>query len=126
MGGLYARGVFLSLYSFSDKSNFIWGTADLICDTFKRVKYQDVILPFTVFRRIDGALVPTKEKVLETYHKYKGKLDNLDAPLRSASGYAFYNTSPYTFEKLLEYAPSLAANLSEKLERQREMRYYLA
>lgn len=101
----------MNLNDFREKSNFIWGTADLIRDTFKRGKYQDVILPFTVLRRIDSVLVPTKEKVLETYHKYKSKLDNLDAPLRKASGYAFYNNSQYTFEKLLEDAPNLAANL---------------
>lgn len=101
----------MNINDFREKSNFIWGTADLIRDTFKRGKYQDVILPFTVLRRIDSVLVPTKEKVLETYNKFKGKLDNLDAPLRKASGYAFYNTSPYTFEKLLDDAPNLAANL---------------
>lgn len=104
-------GLSLNINDFREKSNFIWGTADLIRDTFKRGKYQDVILPFTVLRRIDSVLVPTKEKVIETYIKFKGKLDNLDAPLRKASGYAFYNTSPYTFEKLLDDAPNLAANL---------------
>jgi type I restriction enzyme M protein len=45
--------------------NFIWGVADLIRDTFKRGKYQDVILPLTVLRRLDCVLAPTKRKVLE-------------------------------------------------------------
>ena len=49
---------------FSDKVNFIWSVADLIRDTFKRSKYQDVILPFTVLRRIDCVLQPTREVVL--------------------------------------------------------------
>ena len=31
---------------------FLWGVADLIRDTFKRGKYQDVILPLTVLRRL--------------------------------------------------------------------------
>jgi type I restriction-modification system DNA methylase subunit len=43
---------------------FIWGVADLIRDTFKRRKYQDVILPLTVLRRLDTVLAPTKEAVL--------------------------------------------------------------
>ena len=43
--------------------SFIWSVADLIRDTFKRGKYQDVILPFTVLRRLDCVLEPTKEKV---------------------------------------------------------------
>ncbi len=90
---------------------FIWGVADLIRDTFKRGKYQDVILPLTVLRRIACVLAPTKKKVLETNARLKGKLENLDPQLRKASGYAFYNTSRYDFERLLADAPSLAANL---------------
>lgn len=91
--------------------SFIWGVADLIRDSFKRGHYQDVILPFTVLRRIDSVLAPTRQKVYETYAKLKGKLDNLDPQLCKASGYAFYNTSKYTFRTLLDEPQQLAANL---------------
>lgn len=92
--------------------SFIWSVADLIRDSFKRGKYQDVILPLTVLRRIDCALAPTKKRVLETNAKLKKtKLENLGPQLEKASGYAFYNTSLYDFERLLDDAPSLAANL---------------
>lgn len=56
-------------------------------------------------------LEPTKQEVLKQHERFKGKLDNLDPILRKASGYAFYNTSPYTFERLLEDPPHLADNL---------------
>lgn len=95
----------------SEIVSFLWGIADLIRDTFKRGKYQDVILPFTVLRRLDCVLAPTKEKVLKEYARYQGKLENLDPLLRRASGLSFYNTSPYDFEKLLADPPNLAANL---------------
>jgi type I restriction enzyme M protein len=95
----------------SEIVSFIWGVADLIRDTFKRGKYQDVILPLTVLRRLDCVLAPTKAKVLEAQAKFKGKLDNLEPQLRSASKFAFYNTSRYDFEKLLADAPHLASNL---------------
>src|SRR3989441_3969871 len=92
--------------------SFLWGVADLIRDTFKRGKYQDVILPLTVLRRLDCVLGPTKEKVLAKQAELKGKkLENLDPQLRKASGFAFYNTSRYDFDKLLADAPHLAANL---------------
>jgi len=97
--------------NFSEKANFLWSIADLIRDVFKRGKYQDVILPFTVLCRIDSVLAPTKEQVLEANAKLSGKIDNLDPQLRRASGYAFYNTSLYTFDRLLDDAPNLAANL---------------
>ena len=87
--------------SHSEIVSFLWGTADLIRDSFKRGKYQDVILPLTVLRRIDCVLAPKKAEVLEKYNSLKGKLDNLDPQLRKAAGFAFYNTSKYDFEKLL-------------------------
>jgi type I restriction enzyme M protein len=97
--------------NYSEIVSFLWGVADLIRDTFKRGKYQDVILPLTVLRRLDCVLAPTKQKVMETQARFKGKLENLDPQLRAASGFAFYNTSRYDFEKLLADAPHLAANL---------------
>ena len=96
----------------SDRASFIWGIADLIRDVFKRGKYQDVILPFTVLRRIDCVLAPTKETVLQRLADLKDSgLENLDPQLRHASGLAFYNTSRYDFRRLLDDAPGLAANL---------------
>ncbi len=45
--------------------SFIWSVADdVLRDVFVRGKYRDIILPFTVLRRLDALLVPTKEKVL--------------------------------------------------------------
>jgi type I restriction enzyme M protein len=97
--------------NFGQTANFIWSIAELLRDRFKRGKYSDVILPLTVLRRIDCVLEPTKGQVLDTFAKLKGKLENLDPQLRKASGFAFYNTSRYDFEKLLDDAPNLAANL---------------
>jgi len=95
----------------SEIVSFLWGVADLIRDTIRRSKYQDVILPLTVLRRLDCVLAPTKARVLQTQARFKGKLENLDPQLRKASGFAFYNTSRYDFEKLLADAPHLASNL---------------
>jgi type I restriction enzyme M protein len=50
--------------NFGEKVNFIWSVADLIRDTFKRSKYQDVILPLTVLRRIDCVLQLTIARCL--------------------------------------------------------------
>ena len=92
--------------------SFIWDVANLIRDSFKRGKYQDVMLPLTVLRRLDCVLAPTKEKVLARRAELKGRgLDDMDAQLKKASGFAFYNTSRYDFEHLLADAPELAANL---------------
>ena len=55
----------------SEIVSFLWGVADLIRDTFKRGKYQDVILPLTVLRRLDCVLEKTKAKVLAKYEELK-------------------------------------------------------
>ena len=91
--------------------SFIWGVADLIRDTFKRGKYQDVILPLTVLRRLDCVLAPTRQEVLAVQKRYQGKIENLDPQLQRASGFAFYNTSLYDFTRLLADAPHIAQNL---------------
>lgn len=96
----------------SEIVSFLWAVADLIRDTFKRGKYQDVILPLTVLRRLDCVLADTKDRVLKRQAELKGRgLEDMDAQLRRASGFAFYNTSRYDFDKLLADAPHLAANL---------------
>ncbi|MBK9408871.1 MAG: SAM-dependent DNA methyltransferase [Gemmatimonadetes bacterium] len=96
----------------SEIVSFLFGVANLIRDTFKRGKYQDVILPLTVLRRLDCVLADKKEKVLAKQAELRArKLEDLDAQLRRASGFAFYNTSRYDFDKLLGDAPHLAANL---------------
>jgi type I restriction enzyme M protein len=42
----------------SEIVSFLWGVADLIRDTFRRGKYQDVILPLTILRRMRSETPP--------------------------------------------------------------------
>ena len=96
--------------------SFIWSVADLIRDSFRRGKYSDVILPLTVLRRLDCVLAKTKPAVLKRQATLqKSGLQNLDPQLRTASGFSFYNTSRYDFEKLVADAPQLATNLRNYL-----------
>ena len=96
--------------------SFIWDVANLIRDSFKRGKYQDVILPLTVLRRLDCVLAPTKEKVLARNAELKDRgLEDRRRQLERASGFAFYNTSHYDFDRLLADAPQVAANLRNNI-----------
>jgi len=83
-------------------SNFIWGIADdVLRDVYVRGKYRDVILPMTVIRRLDAVLEPTKDAVLSMKENLDAAgITNQDAPLRRASGEAFYNTSPFRLRDL--------------------------
>ncbi len=44
--------------------SFLWSVADLLPGDYKQSDYGNVILPFTVLRRLDCVLEPTKEAVL--------------------------------------------------------------
>lgn len=91
-------------------SSFIWGTADLLRNSFKQHEYGDIILPFTVMRRLDIVLLPTKQKVFEAAQQ---KLPDAlrDAALKQASGYDFYNESKFTMESLLDDADDIKDNI---------------
>ena len=96
---------------------YIWGIADdVLRDIFVRGKYRDIILPFTVLRRLDVLLVPTKEKVLEAdAFMEKEKIDDRSA-LKSVTGYPFWNTSQFTFENLQNDADNIDSNLEAYLD----------
>ena len=80
----------------------IWAIADdVLRDLYVRGKYRDVILPFTVLRRLDSVLEPTKDKVVATKKTLdRAGIVNQDAALRQAAGQDFYNTSGFTMKSL--------------------------
>jgi len=82
--------------------NLIWGIADdVLRDLYVRGKYRDVILPFTVLRRLDSVLERTKDAVVQTKATLdKAGIVNQDAALRQAAGQDFYNTSSFTMKAL--------------------------
>jgi len=98
--------------------NFIWSIADdVLRDIYQRGKYRDIILPFTVLRRLDALLEPTKDEVLEMHNKLNEMgIDNQAPQLRKISGYIFYNTSNYTFKRLLNEPGNIRQNLETYLD----------
>lgn len=92
-----------------EKANMIWNIATIIFGLFKPHEYGKVILPMTVLKRFNDALLPTKEQVLETYKKVK-HFEVKSGFLETAAGYNFYNVSPFTFENLLNDPEHLEEN----------------
>lgn len=103
--------------------SFIWNIADdCLRDVYVRGKYRDVILPMVVLRRLDTLLEPTKEAVLAEVKFQKEEMQATeldDEPLKSVSGYVFYNTSKWTLKSLFNTATNnqqiLLANFEEYL-----------
>ena len=101
------------LSNFQDIGNFIWSVADdVLHGPIKRGKYADVILPFTVLRRLDCTLAPTKDRVLDKHEQMKkAGFKSPEGQLRRAAGYSFYNLSPFDFHKLLDDSKNIGPNL---------------
>lgn len=100
--------------SINEKAALIWVIADKLTGVYKPHEYGEVILPLTVIRRFDCILADTKEAVLEKYDEVK-TLPMRDVLLRKVSGYEFYNTSKYTFEKLLDDPDNIEENFHDYL-----------
>ncbi|MFD5732335.1 N-6 DNA methylase [Streptomyces sioyaensis] len=95
----------------TELANHAWSVADLLRGDYKQSDYGKVILPFTVLRRLECALEPTRERFAEEYEKYKEWDTPPERRMRRASGHAFYNTSTLTLKKIADDANTAAANL---------------
>ena len=82
-----------------EKAALIWNVANTLFGAFKPHEYGLVILPMVVVKRFHDCLLPTRQAVLDAYKRVE-RLAVKDGFLREASGYQFYNTSPFTFETL--------------------------
>lgn len=96
-------------------SRHIWSLTDLLRGDFKTSEYGSVVLPFTVLRRLDCLLDPTRQEVLDTSAKLADKGANSDSfrdvALRRASGHPFFNTSRYPLDAVVADPSNLEALL---------------
>lgn len=98
--------------NFNELASFIWSVADLLRGDYKQSDYGKVILPFTLLRRMDCVLEPTKAAVLKEFDAKKDMGIELFPFLTKKAGQTFYNTSPFDFEKLQGDPAHIKANLT--------------
>lgn len=100
----------------SEIAEFLWKIADLIWDDYDAKDYEDVILPFTLLRRLDCVLEPTRKEVCAAANKYKNVPEKTrEELLMKAARYRFYNTSEYSLSKLIESPNDIGQNFSAYL-----------
>lgn len=92
----------------NQKANLIWAIADKLTGVYKPHEYGEVILPLVVIKRFDSILENTKDLVLEKNKEANSTIK--EKLLCKASGHPFYNTSEFTFAKLVEAPNSIEAN----------------
>jgi type I restriction enzyme M protein len=93
-----------------NNANFIWSIADLLRGPYKPHQYGAIVLPFTILRRLDAVLEPTKQAVLDEAKK-RGDAASASVFLAKASGTSFYNTSAFTLQALMGDPAGIKANM---------------
>jgi type I restriction enzyme M protein len=89
----------------------IWAVADLLRGDYKRHEYGQVILPFTVLRRLDAVMAPTRQAVRS--RDVALSIQNKEKLLERTSGLPFYNVSKQDFTTIASDAASVAKNLRD-------------
>lgn len=97
-------------------SAFIWSVADLLRGDYKPNDYGKVILPFTVLRRLDAVLAPTKAAVLAELKVRKKEKVNPEAFLKRKAKQKFFNTHELDLKKLLGDPDNIGANLTSYVQ----------
>jgi len=105
---------------------FIWSVADLLRGDFKQSQYGRVILPFTLLRRLECVLEPTKDKVLSGAKAHADKPDAVrEKLLLREAEQPFFNASPLslgslsdtqTADDLMSYVQSFSQDAREIFE----------
>lgn len=97
--------------NFTEKANFIWSVADLLRGDFKQSEYGKVILPFTVLRRFDCVLAPSKAMILEINKTLT--VSNKRPVFKRYTGHDYYNVSDFDFAKLMDDSNAIEPNLRD-------------
>lgn len=90
---------------------FIWNIADLLLGAFRPSEYGRIILPFTVLRRLECVLEPTRDKVRSQYEAMKASGVDMDLILPTTAGATFYNVSQFSLASV--GSTSTRANLED-------------
>jgi type I restriction enzyme M protein len=110
----------------SQTAAFIWSVADLLRGDFKQSQYGRVILPFTLLRRLECVLEPTKAQVLTAAQEHQTKPDAVrEKLLLRTANQQFFNASPLslanlsdtqTADDLMSYIQSFSQDAREIFE----------
>lgn len=96
----------------------IWEIANRLRGPYRPPQYRLVMLPMVVLRRLDCVLEPTKDDVLAAFEEHQVRNTPVEAMARilgraadPSRTHPLYNTSPFTFQRLLGDAENIAPNL---------------
>ena len=102
--------------NYTQISSFIWNVCDdVLRGLFKPHEYGDVILPFTVLRRLDCVLEPHKDDMFNIYEEYKSKVDDPTPIILNKINTTFFNHSKYDLNRLKSDPQNININFENYL-----------
>ena len=100
----------------SEISSFIWNVCDdVLRGLFKPHEYGDIILPFTVLRRLDCVLEEHKDTVIDTYKEFKEKVEDPSPIILNKIGTTFFNHSNFDLKRLRQDSSNVRMNFENYL-----------
>ena len=98
-------------------ASLIWNVKETIRDTYDDTEVENVILPFTLLRRMDCILQPVREEIEKELGKYpeNNRKAVLSVQMRKHN-LQFYNTSGFTLSSLLAKPTAIGPNFKLYLE----------
>ena len=97
----------------TSEANFIWSIANKLRGVYMPDKYGDVIIPMTIIRRLECALEPTKQAVVDKFNEnpcYPEKA------MHRIPKYQFYNTSELSLKELCNDPDYIEKNFKSYVE----------
>ncbi len=102
--------------NYSEISSFIWNVCDdVLRDLFKQHEYGDIILPFTVLRRLDCVLEHHKDDVFNIYEEYRKKDVDPSPIILGKINTTFFNRSKYDLNRLKSDPQNVEMNFQNYL-----------
>ena len=102
--------------NYNQISSFIWNVCDdVLRGMFKQHEYGDIILPFTVLRRLDCVMESNKDEVVKLYNEYKTKVDDPSPVIQSRIKSTFFNFSKYDLNRLKSDPQNINRNFQNYL-----------
>ena len=92
-------------------ADFIWNVADVLRGDFRQSEFGRIILPFTVLRRLECVLEPTRDKVRSQFLAMHASGVDMDLILPTTAGATFYNVSQFALDSV--GSTSTRANLED-------------
>jgi len=102
--------------SHNEISSFIWNVCDdVLRGLFKPHEYGDVILPFTVLRRLDCVIEDKKDEIVSLFEEYRDQTSDPSPIIMGKVKTSFFNHSRYDLNRLRQDPQNVHINFQNYL-----------